>query len=58
MALSLAFANYPKPVEAPETGYAPPPAKNPVLRGYPLVVASALYVCVPLLPGETDADLQ
>ncbi|KID72567.1 amidase, partial [Metarhizium brunneum ARSEF 3297] len=36
------FVNYPKPVEGPETKYAPPPAKNPVLRGYSLVAASAL----------------
>ncbi|KAK2594555.1 hypothetical protein QQS21_007727 [Conoideocrella luteorostrata] len=42
MASSPAFANYPKPVEGPETKYVPPPAKNPVLRGYSLVVASAL----------------
>ncbi|KAG8415649.1 hypothetical protein J3459_012107 [Metarhizium acridum] len=42
MASSNAFVNYPKPVEGPETKYAPPPAKNPILRGYFLVVASAL----------------
>ncbi|KAG6038079.1 hypothetical protein E4U41_004588 [Claviceps citrina] len=42
MAATPAFANYPKPVEGPETAYAPPPASNPVLRGYPLLVGSAL----------------
>ncbi|KHN98902.1 amidase [Metarhizium album ARSEF 1941] len=43
MASSNVFVNYPKPVEGPETDYAPPPAKNPVLRGYSLVAASALF---------------
>ncbi|KAG5950476.1 hypothetical protein E4U53_004975 [Claviceps sorghi] len=42
MASTPAFANYPKPVEGPNTAYASPPASNPVLRGYSLVVGSAL----------------
>ncbi|KAG5993638.1 hypothetical protein E4U43_003435 [Claviceps pusilla] len=42
MASTPAFANYPKPVEGPNTPYTPPPASNPVLRGYPLVAGSAL----------------
>lgn len=45
------FVNYPKPVEGPETKYAPPPAKNPVLRGYSLVAASALYVLTMRFPS-------
>lgn len=51
MASTPAFANYPKPVEGPNTPYTPPPASNPVLRGYPLVAGSALYVsCCPSWP--------
>ncbi|KAG5979753.1 hypothetical protein E4U55_004799 [Claviceps digitariae] len=42
MASTPAFANYPKPVKGPDTTYAPPPASNPVLRGYSLVAGSAL----------------
>ncbi|KAG6106414.1 hypothetical protein E4U31_000843 [Claviceps sp. LM219 group G6] len=38
------FANYPNPVEGPATTYEVPPESNPVLRGYPLVAGSALYV--------------
>ncbi|KND91218.1 Fatty acid amide hydrolase [Tolypocladium ophioglossoides CBS 100239] len=36
------FAHYPEPVEGPAVEYAPNPAKNPVLRGLPLVVASGI----------------
>jgi len=36
------FANYPAAREAPDLTYKWEADKNPVLRGYPLVVASAL----------------
>ncbi|KAK5992677.1 Fatty acid amide hydrolase-like protein [Cladobotryum mycophilum] len=33
------FANYPEPIEGPDTGYILREDHNPVLRGYPLVLA-------------------
>lgn len=38
------FADYPEPIEGPDTGYEERVDSNPVLRGIPLAVGAALYV--------------
>lgn len=46
MAPPESFANYPDVVQGPDTGYARREEQNPVLRGLPLVIGAALYVCL------------
>lgn len=42
MAYLTSFADYPKPVEGPDTGPGSKVDKNPVLRGLPLKVLAAV----------------
>lgn len=37
------FANYPAPIEGPDTGFQKREDHNPSLRGIPLVIASEVY---------------
>lgn len=42
MAPPPTFADYPRPIEGPEAKYHATPGHNPVLRGYPLLLAGNL----------------
>jgi hypothetical protein len=57
MASPKNFANYPKPVEGPDTGYVQREDHNPVLRGIPLVIGGELYVHMKYAKMSVDVEL-